>query len=363
MIGLSLLEFHGGLGARFTEVGGAEVVLHYGDWLAEHTALRQTVGVLDLGFRSRLWVRGAHRQKFVNGQVTNQVADLAAGQGCYAALTDPKGRMLSDLQIHCLSGELLLDFEPGLTTVVLGRLQRYVLSSDVKVADAGRDLGVLSLQGPKSVQVVQTCLPRVRLPAEPLSSVSWSDPTLGALLLVNHGRLGSEGFDWFAPRASLPELADRLVRAVRDAGGVPCGWHAMETVRIEEGIPRFGADMDETNLPPEAGLEARAISYTKGCYVGQEVVARIQSRGQVSKALRGLRLADELPALPVKGDKLMKDGREAGYITSATCSPAFSANLALGYVRRECNAPGTDLVLCADTGESPVRIVEPRRWV
>jgi folate-binding protein YgfZ len=362
MIALSLHGFHSGLGARFTEVGGAEVVDHFGDWLAEHAVLRQTAGVLDLSFRSGLWVRGSARQRFLNGQVTNEVANLEPGRGCYAALTDRKGRMQSDLYIHCLPGELLLDFEPGLTPTVLPRLQRYVLGSDVQLSDAKPELGLLSVQGPRSAGVLQAMAPKLALPTQPLGSISSSDPALGVWHLVHHARLGTTGFDLFASRAALPELADRLVHAGRAVGGAPVGWQALETARIEAGIPRFGVDMDETHLPPEAGIEARAISYTKGCYVGQEVMSRLQIRGQVTRALRGLRLADDLPALPVKGDVLLKDGREVGQITSATRSPLFHANLALGYVRREVNRVGTELTLRSAAGESPVQIVDPPRW-
>jgi folate-binding protein YgfZ len=137
-----------------------------------------------------------------------------------------------------------------------------------------------------------------------------------------------------------------------------CGWAALETARIEAGLPRFGADMDRTTLPPEAGLDNRAVSYSKGCYIGQEVIARIRTYGQVAKALRGLRLADDLPALPERGDKLYLGAKEAGWITSATASPALRGNIALGYVRREANGIGTELLLESGGRKTPARIVE-----
>ena len=140
-------------------------------------------------------------------------------------------------------------------------------------------------------------------------------------------------------------------------GGRPCGWQALEIARIEAGIPRFGADMDETNLAPEAGIEERAISYSKGCYIGQEVIARIRTYGQVAKSLRGLLLSDDLAELPKKGDKLFHGDKEAGFITSAVASPTFRRNIALGYVRREWNEPGTELRLRAAERDSPATIV------
>jgi len=157
---------------------------------------------------------------------------------------------------------------------------------------------------------------------------------------------------------SLGAVADKLIAAAKSVGGRGCGWTALETARIEAGIPRFGADMDETNIPLECGLEARAISYQKGCYIGQEVINRIHSIGHVNRELRGLRLADDLKTLPAKGDKLFHDGREVGHITSAVHSPAFSGNLALGYVRREVNAVGTELKLRSAGNESVAKIVK-----
>ena len=158
--------------------------------------------------------------------------------------------------------------------------------------------------------------------------------------------------------AALPELAERVVTAGSAAGGRICGWEALELARIEAGIPRFGADMDESNIPLEAGIESRAISFAKGCYIGQEVISRIRTYGQVAKALRGLVLAPDLSPLPIKGDKLWHAGKEAGYVTSAVASPVYKANLALGYVRKEANQIGTALTLRTREGESGVRIVE-----
>jgi folate-binding protein YgfZ len=174
---------------------------------------------------------------------------------------------------------------------------------------------------------------------------------------MNQPRLGTAGFDLFVPVAALGAVADKLVAAAKKVGGGACGWQAQEMARIEAGIPRFGVDMDETNLAPEAGIDERAISYSKGCYIGQEVIARIRTYGQVTKSLRGLLLPDELPELPKHGDKLFHDEKECGFITSALASPSFHRNLALGYVRRECNAPGTELRLRFAQRDCPVQVV------
>ena len=166
------------------------------------------------------------------------------------------------------------------------------------------------------------------------------------------------GFDLFVPNSSLGAVADKLIAAAKQIGGRACGWQAFETARIEAGIPRFGVDMDETNLPLECGIESRAVVYNKGCYIGQEVINRIHSFGHVSRELRGLRLADDLKSLPRRGDKLFRDGKEIGCITSAVRSPVLNANIALGYVRREANQTGNELTLRATAVESSARIVE-----
>ncbi len=376
-----LHEFHHGLNARFAELNGAEIVADYGDWLAEHAALRETAGVIDLSFRSRICLAGADRVRFLHGQVTNDVKKLRAGEGCYAAITTAKGKMESDLNIFALADELLLDFEPGLTEKIFARLEKFIVADDVQIVDAAPHYGLLSVQGPKAADVINALglsgwgeRPREPLaplvpdgsrgrsphqfPAKPFDSMKISDTTLGEIYLANHSRLGTSGFDLFVPNNSLGAVADKLIAAAKQIGGRGCGWTAFETARIENGIPRFGADMDYTNIPLECGIESRAVSYNKGCYIGQEVINRIHSVGHVTRELRGLRLADDLKILPQRGDKLFFNAKEAGQVTSAVKSPALNATIALSYVRREANQIGNELTLRTAAGESPVKIAE-----
>jgi folate-binding protein YgfZ len=380
---LMLHEFHHGLGANFAELNGAQIVNDYGDWLAEHAALRGSVGVIDLSFRSRICLVGADRARFLHGQVTNDVKKLRAGEGCYSAITTAKGKMESDLNIFALADELLLDFEPGLTEKISQRLEKFIVADDVQIVDAAPHYGLLSVQGPKAAEVVRALNLFPEIPTTQFSSVKISDATLGEIYLVNHARLAAErrtsvrlepenvlplaelkfgvpsGFDLFVPNNSLGAVADKLIAAAKQIGGRAVGWTAFETARIEAGIPRFGADMDETNIPLECSIESRAVTYNKGCYIGQEVINRIHSVGHVNKELRALRLATNLgEPLPAKGDKLFHAGKEVGYVTSAVKSPALNAHIALGYVRREANQIGNELTLRTATGESPAKIVE-----
>ncbi|EEF60924.1 YgfZ/GcvT domain-containing protein [Pedosphaera parvula] len=357
MEALALHEFHHGLNAVFTEVSGMEVVDHYGDPVSEYRALHESAAVLDLSFRSRICLTGADRVRFLHGQVTNNVQGLRTGTGCYAALVTAKGKLQSDLNIYALKDELLLDFEPGLTKVVSERLEKYIIADDVQIIDVAAAYGQLSIQGPKSEAAIRSLGLDLEIPAQPLTLTSINNPNLGEIYLMNHPRTGGVGFDLFVPTPALGAVADKLIAAAKQQGGSAGGWTALERARIEAGLPRFGADMDETNLAPEA-IEARAISYSKGCYIGQEVIARIRTYGQVAKALRGLRLDDKLKTLPAKGDKLFHDGKEVGYITSAVSSSKLNGNFALGYVRKEANQIGSELILRTGEGEFSSHIVE-----
>ncbi len=358
MTHLPLHELHSEMNARFTSVDGMEAVEDYGEFPAEHAALRGAVGVIDLSCRSRIVLTGADRVRLLNGQVTNNVKGLPTGAGCYAALITNKGRMESDANIYILPDEILLDCEPGQGAAVARRLEKFIIADDVQVVDASPHYGLLSMQGPRAWNTVEALGLGFALPEKPLSWSSVQDTTLGEIYCMNQPRLGTAGFDLFVPTNSLGAVADKLIAAARQSGGRACGWRALETARIEAGIPRFGAEMDGTNLPPEAGIDARAISYTKGCYTGQEVIARLRTYGQVAKALRGLRFADGPGCLPAKGDKLFSAGKEVGWVASAVKSPTFNANIGMGYVRREHNKVGTELTLKSAAGESVVKIVE-----
>jgi len=245
-----------------------------------------------------------------------------------------------------------------LTAIVSERLQKYVIADDVQIIDVAPNYGLLSAQGPQAESVIRAAGIGDDLPAKPFGFVRKPETDFGELHLMNQPRLGTSGFDLLAATDQVKALKKALIRAAKSAGGCECGSEAFEMARIEAGIPRFGVDMDDTTNPLEAGLETRAISFSKGCYIGQEVISRIRTYSEVAKALRGLTLSDDLRSLPKKGDKLFHDGKEAGFVTSATQSPRLKGEIALGYVKREVNQPGTELTLRTAEGESRVQIVE-----
>ncbi len=348
---LVLHDFHASRGAVFHELEGSAAVLSYGSAsqkCEEYEALNIRAGLVDFSFRSRVCVLGADREKFLHGQVTNDILRLKTGQACYAALVTAKGKMESDLYVFKLKDELLLDFEPGLTARVIERLQRFVIAEDVQVVDVSPHYGLLSVSGPRAREVLERsslnlCIPGLALNWESIGTEG------GEIYVANNPRFGIEGYDLFVPSGELEQVALALDRAGSEIGARWVGLAAIETVRIENGVPRYGVDMNESTLPQEAELQERAISFSKGCYIGQEVIARIRTYGKVNKALRRLRLPPDMP-LPEAGSKILAEGREVGWMTGATYSPRFKSGIALGYVRKEVNAPGTVLQIGAGGG-------------
>ena len=287
---------------------------------SDYQALTEGAAFIDFSNRGRLCLIGADRQAFINGQVTNNVKDLRVGHGCYAALVNNKGKMISDLNIFILENEILLDFEPGLADKVKERLEKFIIADDVQIVDAASSYGLITVQGPEAVAAVESLGWRV-------PQNSFHIQQQDSWYIANVPRLSAPGVDLFFPLDASHSLKAN------------CSIQAFDTARIERGIPRFGIDMDENTLAPEA-LGQNAISYSKGCYIGQEVIARIRTYGQVAKALRSLRF-DASAAVPKSGDKIRHDGKEVGWITSAVFSPKFERPIALGYIRKECNQIGT----------------------
>ena len=289
--------------------------------------------------------------------MTNDIKRLKPGEGCHAAVVTAKGRMQGDINVWALPDELLLDFEPGLTATLTERLARFIIADDVEVIDIADQYSLVSVEGPKSPEVIRATGLFEALPARDRTFVRARENDLGEIYLMSRPRCGVSGFDCFVPKAFAENVLSKLTTAAVAVGGRLCGWQALEVARIEAGIPRFGADMDERNLPIEC-IEGSAVSYNKGCYIGQEILNRVHSFGHVNKSLRGLRLEDGLEVLPDRGAKLVHDGQDAGYITSAVASPRFHANIALAYIRRGVDVIGTELTVQAQGRESKAVAME-----
>ncbi|MBG88893.1 MAG: hypothetical protein CMO80_18605 [Verrucomicrobiales bacterium] len=330
-------EFHENFDATFAEVNGVELVSSYGDASSEYQALKKNAALIDLSPRGRLCLVGEDRSKFLHGQVTNDINSLAPGTGCYALLVTNKGKVQADMNVFNLGEELLLDLEPGGSAFVTERLENYIVADDVEICDVQEQFGLLTVQGPKAAEAIGKLNLDLRLPDQDFGNSHLEDATLGSIYIANHPRLMTSGFDLFAETGSLPAIADKMIQVLKELGGCAAGWDALETSRIEAGIPRCGLDMDERNLAPEAGVEERAISYRKGCYIGQEVLNRLHNFADTKKALVRLELTAQLEP----GTPLRSEDKKVGYITSTTALPGSGRIVGLGYAKKPKNEPDT----------------------
>jgi folate-binding protein YgfZ len=331
---LPLHDAHERLGARFAATD-LLVPVSYGHLAAEHEAVRERAGLIDRSERGKVEMTGKDRATFLHGLVSNDVKGLAAGQGVEAALLDTHGKLTALLVVHCLEDRLVLETDRSLAEPLRATIDRYLFSERVEIEDVSDASGILTVAGPVARKVVETALGR-ELP----DLRRWQHVTTPGegfpLRVVRTEETGEEGYDLWAPTAGLAALWDRL----RDAGAQPVGRDAWDVLRVEAGVVRYGIDVDASTLLLEAPL-SEAYSMTKGCYLGQEVVARVTYRGHVNRKIVGFRFAD--PRAPRAGASVLVEGREVGRITSAVLSPALGVALALGFLRREHAEPGTQV--------------------
>jgi len=286
---------------------------------------------------ARLFVRGADRRAYLQGILSNDIAALTPGSGCYAAMLTAQGRMITDMRVLELGDAILLDVPRAVGTAVKDHLERFVFTEDVVVEDATATLAEIGLYGPRATEVLAAAGLEGGAPGG-LHAVTRGRLAGHDVHLVRADAIGIDGFDLLAGAAT----ADAIRDALRAAGAVDASGEDAEAVRIESGRPRFGADMDADTIPLEAGIEDRAISRTKGCYVGQEVIVRVLDRGhgRVARRLVGLTLDASAP-VPAPGGPIHAADREIGRVTSAAWSPSLARPVALGYAHRDFVEPGT----------------------
>ena len=347
---LPLAGFHRRLGATFEPFEGYSVPAHYGSVEEEHRALTQGVGLVDRSWAGRLELVGADRQRFLNAQVTCDVKGLVPGDGAYGFFTDGQGKVLADVVILALEDRLLLELPPGRGGPIADHVKRYIIADRVEVMPAD-DLLPLTLLGPRAAELLS--------PLAPLPEGRWRHarvPVLGTeVRLSRHERLGAPAFTLWVSASLARLLAEGLLD--RDRGLRPVGVRALEALRVEAGLPRFGAEYGPDTFPQESGID-EAVSYTKGCYLGQEVVARIHYRGQVNRLVRGLAFDGEPPS---PGARLFFEGRDAGGVTSAVRSPALGRPIGLALVHRRAAVPGTRLTIGGSGGSGERRERRERR--
>ncbi len=296
----------------------------------KYAAVKHGCGLLDVSDRGKLALTGTEAKEFLHGQVTNDVNALAPGSGCYAAFLTHKGKMRGDLRILDLGHELFLDCERGVLQALFTLVNRYKLGRDVELHKRTLEHGLLSLVGPRSDEVVRAA----DLPQSEHASVA-GDIADARITLVR---------TW----AGIDVICDatdttRVKEALEADGAVPISDTAVEVLRAEYGRPRYGVDLDESVIPQEAGLNERAVSFTKGCYVGQETVARLFYKGKPNRHLRTLVLSAPVPT----GVRVVHGEREVGVLGTSVVSPTHGP-IALALIRREAQAG--DTVLVGDDG-------------
>jgi folate-binding protein YgfZ len=295
---------------------------------AQYRQLREECGVLDRSDRGKLLVTGSEAAEYLQGQLTNDVEALAPGEGCYAALLDRKGHMQADMRVLKVSEEKIwIDTEPEALAAALRHLEMYKIGRDADVVDAGTERAIVSLIGPRSAELAGSSpLPEHLHEEVRLDGVEC--PAVGTAL----------GIDLIPPA----ERRERLIAALAESGAPAVDPAAAEIVRVESGTPRFGSEMDTATMPAEAGIVSSAVNFEKGCYIGQETVARLHYKGKPNRHLRGLRLSGSADP----GAPLSLEGKEVGKLGGSCVSPLHGP-IGLAIVRREAE-PGTELLVGED---------------
>ena len=296
---------------------------------SEYRTLAQRCGLLDRSERGKLALTGTQAKAFLQGQVSNDVEALQPGQGCYAAFLTPKGKMLGDLRVLDTGDELLLDTERSALQGVFDALRHGLVGFDAELHKRTLQRGLLSLIGPHSRALAGA----PDLPREEHANAPGSIDGVEVVLVAT-----DLGVDVICPA----EEAERVRRALVAAGASPASEADADVLRVESGRPRFGVDLDDTTIPQEGGLNERAVSFTKGCYPGQETVARLFYKGKPNRRLCGLRLSERVAA----GAPLLLGERTVGTLTSSADSPLFGP-IGLALVRREAEL-GAELAVGAD---------------
>lgn len=342
------------LGGRFGLVDGREVVLSYSTPGSEYRLVRDHVGVVDLSHCGIIKVSGSEAEKFLNGLVTNDVKSLSKGCGMRAGFLTGHGKVRALCRILGLGDSYLIINDPQTHDKVYQYVFPFSYAGDFKVEDVTTQYAMLSVQGPKSLLVLkEVCF-------EPVSSMDehqWSDAIIGGhnTMVVKSSLTGDAGYDILAPIDAAVDVWDFILLKGGFHGIRPFGLEAFDLLRFEAGVPRYGIDVDESNMMLEIGL-GDAVSFTKGCYTGQEAVAMATYRGHVSKKLSGLALEGD--AVPARGDKVLSQTREVGTVTSAMRSDGLGRVIAMAYIKYGFFEPGSPLEIQNEHGPLQATIVE-----
>jgi glycine cleavage system T protein len=332
---------HEQLKATFETVTEWQVPAHYGDMLREYRAVREAVGVADLSHRGKLRVTGEDRVKWLQSVISNDILPLQPGQGRYSSVLTHKGKMLTYFRCYMQTDAVMLEDVGEIGDQTYAGLRKFLLyGTKAKLENCRESWALLLVSGPKAAAVLKAAF---GTEVEELQPVNFISATIGGrtALVIRTEETGERDYEVLIPSDGVVAAWERLMVAGAPYGISPFGSQAREALRIEAGIPNAGPELNEEIVPPEANLEGKAFSLTKGCYPGQEVVARMDTYGSVRRHLAGLVLRDS--TIPHKGAKLLSGDREVGWISSAVKSPRLGKSIALGFPLRDFSKPGTEL--------------------
>ncbi len=356
----TLAEAHRAAGAELAEFFGVRLPAQFGDPLAEYEAARNNVALVDTNFRAVFALTGPDRVRYLNAVTSGNIRDLTPGQSALGLLLNAQGHMLAELMTLVLEDRLLVLSHAYLRQNTFDILDRFIIMDDATLADDTAQTGTLAIEGPKAPDLLRKLMhvEYMQLPAGAHVTAVLDSP--GAAIpcrVLRHSLFGLGGAELLLPRESLSAAWQALSAAARTLGGSTIGYRALNMLRLEAGIPWFGTDFDEHQIPQEAGVESTHISFTKGCYTGQEIVERVRSRGHVNRRLTGL-LFNSAEVPKPGATVLATDLTEAGHITSAALSPLAGKATGMAYLRREYLEPGTTLQcgnMAAEVIEVPMR--------
>lgn len=341
-----LLEAHRAAGAHLAEWGGCLLPERFSNFDKEYRTAREAVALFDTNWHVVLALTGRDRVKYLHAITSNNIQALADGSGTLALLLTPQGRILAELEIYALPEKLLVLSHASQRERTVSTLKKYIIGSQVQIEDLTDKMGSVALEGPKAATVIaETCSAKLT----DLGEMSIREITVdgSACYLLRRSHFGQPGVKLIASRDALPAVWQKLLASTRTHGGEPIGMAALNSLRLEAGIPWFPADFNDAMIPHEAALEDTHISFNKGCYTGQEIVERVRSRGHVNRKRVSLEFSTAQP--PAPGTKLRTGEVEIGFVTSTAFSPAAGTAIGMGYVRREQFAPGTTVELDSAT--------------
>jgi folate-binding protein YgfZ len=327
---------------RAVDYRGAVTAACFADPQQEFAALLHGCGIYDLGFRARISLTGSDRVRWLNGMVTNNIRDLAAGHGVYAFLLSPQGRILGDMVVYNLGESLMVETDRSQAEKIIAAFNHYIIMDDVEVTNISDQQTALGVAGPKSRAILNAAgieVPELQ-PLQMITPKCNCDCGCSECTVVRGEDAQRESYEiWLAPQ----DVA-KTWHALVAAGATPAGSEALEMERIATGVPLYGADIRERDLPQETE-QMRALNFNKGCYVGQEIVERIRSRGNVHRKFTGFLV--EGAAAIATGAKIVSDEKEVGEVTSVAVLhlPPSERTVALGYIRREVGIPGREVTI------------------